>query len=260
MDAASGIQVLISSHNCGEYLQDCLDSMEVALSGYKWQMIFCDDASTDNTSSIINSHSSGTSADNIHYHYYSGKAEIVGKAKNRACLLSLDHKDDYPAICFMDADDTMGEQRISGLMPELSDDQPFVFGDYKIMYHNDGGWNVPSGGSTGISGAVFNGLIPTSMREEHLTFGPWSTLMHSKLIPEDGVFFREDIANFDDTLTWWGLKYSGNVPITPVPGFVTHYYKMGRPNALSDNEDTNNNEILSGIFELKNAIHPIPGF
>ena len=262
MDATSGIQVLITSHNCGEYLEDCLDSIEVALSGYKWQMIFCDDVSTDNTHAILSEYSGTTSADNLHYHYYPERASTIGIAKNRTCFHSLDYKDDYPVLCFMDADDEMGEKRISGLMPALSDDQPFVFGDYAIVYDQSGQWVMASGSEhgTGINGEVFNGIVTTSMREDHLAFGHWCTLIHSELIPSDGIFFREDVLNFDDTLTWWGLKYSGNVPITPVSGFITNYYKCSRPNALSSQESTNNDEILSGIFELKNAIHPIPGF
>ena len=136
MEANVGIQVLISSHNCEEYLEDCFNSIEIAFNGYKWMMVFCDDASADNTESVVNTYKTTTSADNIVYQKFE-KASIVGKAKNRACLLSRAYKDDYPVICFMDSDDTMGAQRISGLLPELSEDYPIVFGDFVEQQKNE---------------------------------------------------------------------------------------------------------------------------
>jgi len=216
-------------------------------------MIFCDDASTDDTEEIINNYKTTTSADSIVYQKYDTRSASIGVAKNRGCLLSLNYKNDYPVICFMDADDLMGEQRISGLLPHVSEEQPLVFGDYVIEEYKDGSW-VP------LVGDTFQGIVTTSMRETHLTFGYWCTLMHSNLIPADGIFFREDIQNYDDFLTWWELKYAKNVNITPVPGFITHYYKSKRFDSVQDRFQESNAEILRQLFNLKSAIHPIPGF
>jgi len=261
MEANSGIQVLITSYNCEEYLEACFNSIEAALSGYKWMMVFCDDASTDNTEAIVNTYKTTTSADNVVYQKFE-KASVIGKAKNRSCLLSRAYKVDYPVICFMDTDDTMGAQRISGLLPELSEDKPLVFGDYIMQVLKDGEWVTAPNGEAGMSkpGDGFNGTVTTGMREEHLNFGPWCTLIHSNLIPDDGVFFREDIKNYDDNLTWWELKYSKGVTFTPVTGFITHYYKYKRPDSLLVNLSSEDAEIMTQLWTLKTDIRPIPGY
>lgn len=247
MDSSVGIQVLITSKNCAEYLNECFASIEAAMVGYKWMMIFCDDVSTDNTEAIINNYKTTTTADQIVYVKYETPSISIGAAKNRTCLLSLNYKTEYPVLCFMDADDRMGEERISGLLPHLSETNQIVFGDYIFERYINGSWETEL-------------VVTTSMREQHLTFGHWCTLIHSNLIPDDGVFYREDIRNYDEMLTWWELKYSKNVNFVAVPGFITHYYKYNRGGSCSNNFRTEDSNILKDLFHLKMAIHTIPGY
>ena len=94
MNNDTGIQVLITSHNCAGYLNDCFTSIEAAFAGYKWMMIFCDDVSTDNTEEIINNYRTTTTADSIVYQKYDTRSASIGAAKNRGCLLSLNYKND----------------------------------------------------------------------------------------------------------------------------------------------------------------------
>ena len=258
MDAGTGIQVLISSYDCENYLNDCFDSIETAFDGYKWMMIFCDDASTDDTESIVNTYKTTTSANNVVYQKFE-KASIVGKAKNRGCLLSRTYKDDYPVICFMDSDDTMGAQKISGLLPELSEDYPIVFGDFIERTQNENGEWVKMEEVEGDD-STFDGYIPTSRTIEHLTFGPWATLVLASLIPEDGVFFREDISNYDDILTWWTIHYRDEVAIKAVTGFITHYHKLNREGSLFDINQDDEKNIMLDLWKKKTAIHPVPGY
>jgi len=247
MDSSVGIQVLITSKNCAEYLNDCFTSIETAMVGYKWMMIFCDDVSTDNTEAIINNYKTTTTADQIVYVKYETPSISIGAAKNRTCLLSLNYKTEYPVLCFMDADDKMGEERISGLLPHLSETNQIVFGDYMLQRYINGSWQDRF-------------TVTTFMREEHLTFGHWCTLIHSNLIPNNGIFYREDIKNYDEMLTWWELKYSKNVNFVAVPGFITHYYKAGRSGSCADTFHAENRDILDKLFDLKMAIHTIPGY
>lgn len=258
MNNDAGIQVLITSKNCAEYLSDCFASIEVAMTGYKWMMIFCDDVSADNTEEIINTYKNTTTADQIVYVKYETPSASIGAAKNRTCLLSLDYKIDYPVICFMDADDRMGEERISGLLPHLSEDQPLVFGDYIVEHLVNGSWKIRKDEKPNENGNKFSGVVETYMREKHLTFGHWCTLIHSNLIPNNGIFYREDIKNYDEMLTWWELKYAKNITITPVPGFITHYYKIGRSGSCSDSLKEEKNEILTVLYDKKTAIYPVP--
>ena len=258
MNNNAGIQVLITSKNCAEYLSDCFASIEVAMTGYKWMMIFCDDVSTDNTEEIINCYKKTTTADRIVYQKYDTPSVSIGAAKNRTCLLSLNYKAEYPVLCFMDADDKMGSERISGLLPHLSEEQPFVFGDYIIEYFIDGAWQSIELNSPHADGYRFAGVVETWMREKHLSFGHWCTLIHSNLIPNNGIFYREDIETYDEMLTWWELKYSKNVNIVAIPGFITHYYKMDRSNSCSTSLSKSSEDVLTNLFNLKTAIHPIP--
>lgn len=257
MDNSTGIQVLITSKNCAEYLNSCLSSIEVALNGYKWMLIFCDDAGTDNTEEIINNFKLVTSADLVLYQKFSEASSTIGEAKNRTCLLSLNYKNDYPVLCFMDADDEMGPERISGLLPHVSQSQPIVYGDYKLKVFSDGIWRVVNQTDKQF-GEGFTGTVTTSIRSTHLNFGHWATLILSDLIPQNGIFFREDIENYDDFLTWWDLKYSQNVNIVPVSGFITHYYKVNRPNSCGECHRPNEEEIIKKLYDLKSAIHPVP--
>lgn len=247
MDSSVGIQVLITSKNCAEYLNECFASIETAMVGYKWMMIFCDDVSTDNTEAIINNYKTTTTADQIVYAKYETPSISIGAAKNRTCLLSLNYKTEYPVLCFMDADDRMGEERISGLLPHLSETNQIVFGDYIFERYIHGSWETER-------------VVTTSMREQHLTFGHWCTLIHSNLIPDNGVFYREDIRNYDEMLTWWELKYSKNVNFLAVPGFITHYYKSDRGGSCSHSFRREDPNILKDLFNLKMAIHAIPGY
>ena len=250
MENTVGIQVLITSKNCAEYLDECFASIETAMVGYKWMMIFCDDVSTDNTEAIINTYKTTTTADQIVYVKYDTPSVSIGTAKNRTCLLSLNYKIEYPVLCFMDADDKMGEKRISGLLPHLSETNQIVFGDYVLERYIHGSWQAECVVTTSIA----------PLREKHLTFGHWCTLIHSNLIPDNGIFYREDIETYDEMLTWWELKYSKNVNIVAVPGFITHYYKMNRSNSCSTSLSKSSEDVLTDLFDLKMAIHPIPGY
>ena len=94
------IQVLISSHNCAKYLKKCFKSVEKALRGYKWILIFCDDNSNDETEKIIQEYESNSSAESIIYKKFN-KAKTVGEAKNRTFKLSLEYKKNFPILCVL---------------------------------------------------------------------------------------------------------------------------------------------------------------
>ena len=103
-------------------------------------------------------------------------------------------------------------------------------------------------------------LETTSTRTKHLTFGPWATLVLASLVPENGVFFREDISNYDDILTWWTFHYRDEVAIKDVSGFVTHYHKLNREGSLFDINQDDEKSIMLDLWKKKTAIHPVPGY
>ena len=77
-----GFQVVISAHNEQQFLEENLESVELALRGVKWIMLFGDDASSDNTLKIAKSFAKKTTAEK--YEIFSfDKAKNVAEAKNR---------------------------------------------------------------------------------------------------------------------------------------------------------------------------------
>lgn len=220
----NGIQVIIASYNCAEYLQRCLFSVEKALKGYKWILLFGDDASDDNTQEIINNHKS--SADQIVIKRFP-KANNAAQAKNRVIQMGQPFNKDYPWICFMDADDAMGEKRISHLLPiAVSHGYKVVAGDH-ITYMGD-----PQ--------PIYNTI------NERIQFncrvGPWSTLIHKDLIPIDGILFPEDYDAYEDCVLFlqW---YKKGIRMVPCPGEIVHHYyirndSVANPRLLVKKEET----------------------
>ena len=54
-------------------------------------------------------------------------------------------------------------------------------------------------------------------------FGPWATLLHADLIPDDGKLFYEDMPANEDLLLWAEFRAAG-VKTTPINEFIACYY------------------------------------
>jgi len=208
-----GIQVSIPARNAEKWLQRCLDSIERALDGHRWILVIGDDESSDDTIAIARHHAMElTTADHCVIERFSGKAVNVDQAKNRVLRLGLPFREQYPAMCLMDADDEMGIGRINHLLWQARDGgHAAVMGDHQR--HNPG---YPPEHLT-VHSAVNHGQLEG--------FGPWATLFHSSLVPEDGCLFRESRKqiSYGDNDLWlrWHLK---GIKIKPLPGEIVHYY------------------------------------
>jgi glycosyltransferase involved in cell wall biosynthesis len=214
-----GVQVIISTHNVDKYISECLQSVEYALKGFKWVLILSDDSSSDKTYDILKSYKSLT-ADQIILERF-GKAINVAAAKNRAIGLGKHLRDEYPAIVLMDADDLMGEDRVSHLLPfAVENGHLAVVGDHQRM-----GFDFP----------IDHYKIYRVRDNAHFLgfYGPWATLFHASLIPEDGKLFREDIyLTGEDGLLWQEWLAKG-VKIVPHTGKIVHYYQRRRGSVFS---------------------------
>jgi glycosyltransferase involved in cell wall biosynthesis len=229
------IQVLIPSYNCAKHLKKCFRSVEKALQGHKWILIFCDDDSNDETEKIIQEYKPNSSAELVIYKKFN-KAKSVGEAKNRAFKLSLEYKKDFPILCPMDADDEMGKDKITGLLPHVNREQPIVFGDYIINYPKQ------------------NQYVKASLLFEHLRFAWWAALYHSDIVPKDGKLLNEELRNFEDVATWWKLRHVDSVPFKYVEGFVTHYYNYMTPGSIHATGSIEKD--LEELGAAKNKIYP----
>lgn len=238
MEIKERYQVVISSNNCGRFLERCLKSVDRVFKNKRWILVFADDRSTDDTEEELQK-----IAPNLSYDFYIikkfPKAYSVGMAKNRVLKLAKQYEKEYPIICPMDADDEMGEDRLK-LYPEMERlNVPFVYGGYKIFY-------------TGERMSV----IDCDALTPHLKFAWWATLFHASLIPESGRFFREDFKAYEDIMKWWELHHKDGVEMCPVEELITHHY-FKRNESVSQ---TVGPEESRKLLLEKHKIHPVPDF
>tara|TARA_Y100000593_G_scaffold74520_1_gene137226 strand:+ start:328 stop:1329 length:1002 start_codon:yes stop_codon:yes gene_type:complete len=218
-----GFQVIITAHNEEEYILDCLESIETAMRNEKWIMHFGDDKSTDKTLSIVNNFKNKSSAQEFNIYDFE-KAENVAKAKNRTIQKSIKYSKDFPAILLQDGDDKMAFARAKGLHRFAVDrdnrESSYVYlGDYVYCIYEKNKLDK----ITAIK--AFN----------KRSWGPWATMIHSSLIPEDGELFYEGVSVHEDLLLWNEIMKAG-IGVTSVTGINTCYYNA-REGTLSKHED-----------------------
>lgn len=215
-----GVQVVISAHNAEPWLARCLASVDLALAGYSWILVFADDGSSDDTLRIATNFP--TSASKVILRSYP-KAANVSIAKNRAFALALRHRTEFPAIVPMDADDVMPQARVRHLLEgAMKHGAMAVMGDYQ--YHCP---DIPSKHLRIVKADPGN--IDLGV------FGPPMTLFHSSLIPGDGRLFREEMEAYSDCALWHEWRSRG-IEFVSLPGKVIHHYHY-RDNSTSNPEN-----------------------
>lgn len=202
-----GVQVVVAGHDVAPWLQRCLTSVETALSGFRWVLLYADDGSTDGSAVIAERHGARSWADAVVIGCYP-KAATVGQAKNRGLGLGLSLREQYPAVCQVDADDEMAPDRVRGILSRLRD------GGHLAM-HGD---LVHVGGSQ--DGQVLR-ANPNQQREGWVSF--CTMLFHTSLIPPDGRLYYEGLPAADDSelaLRW----HLAGIHSQPAPGVLCHRY------------------------------------
>ena len=198
--------VLIAARNDEKTLPACLLSVREAIGANTWALFASINDSTDNSYDIIHEFASNSSAKVFSIEKYADSPSAA-VAKNRAVKLSLPYRKEFPAYFFMDADDLMGENRISGLLKIAEKTNcKFVIGD----------WADRKGKGNKMQKAKRN--------YNSLKFGPWATVIHESLIPHDGNFFPDIEGQwFEDLMLWHKMRYEG-VKMEAAPGVMTHVY------------------------------------
>jgi len=208
-----GVQVSIAARNAEQWFQRCLDSVERALAGFRWILVIGDDASRDKTFDIARYHGMRLSkADHCIVERFADKAVNVDQAKNRVLRLGLPFREQYSAMCLMDADDDMAPARVRHLLWRARDGKhAAVMGDHERHTIN----------------RPYEHLSRHSaVNHDQLEgFGPWATIFHSSLVPEDGRLFRESRKqiSYGDNDLWLRWRLQG-IRIKPFPGEIVHYY------------------------------------
>ena len=202
----TNVCVLLATRNDEKTLPTCLESVKIAVGDRPWALFASVNESDDNSYNIIHKFVSNSSAEVFSIESYADSPSAA-VAKNRAVKLSLPYRKKFPAYFFMDADDLMGENRISGLLETAKKtDCKFIIGD----------WADRKGKGDKIHKAKRN--------YNSLKFGPWATVIHESLIPDDGNFFPDIEGQwFEDLLLWHKMRYEG-VEMDVAPGVLTHIY------------------------------------
>lgn len=214
-----GCQVVMSARNSAEWLPIVFSSIENAMTHMDWVFHFADDESTDNTLKIAKSLMNHSTAKHFNVFKFS-KADTVAQAKNRIIQKTLEYKKDYPAIFMADSDDFFTQERSRGLLLRATE-----LNEYFLV----GSWTKVKNRQKEIrtaSQSVGEGL-----------FGPWATLLHADLIPDNGKLFYEDIPANEDLLLWAEFRAAG-LKATAVDEFITCYYNS-RSGTVSKPEDLN---------------------
>ncbi|KAK5639979.1 hypothetical protein RI129_010790 [Pyrocoelia pectoralis] len=106
------VSIIIPIHNGGQWLDSCFESImnQTAIGKLKMEVCICEDASSDNTSELLDQWLPSFKLKEITLHVYkntTGSPCGVGYAKNKAVSIS---SGDY--LCFQDIDDIMLPNRI----------------------------------------------------------------------------------------------------------------------------------------------------
>lgn len=236
-----GFQVALSAHNAEKSLPIVLSSIDNAMKGLPWVMNFGDDSSTDSTVEIAERFSEISSAIIFNVFKFS-KAKSIAQAKNRVIKKALEKKEYFPGIFLADADDFFTRQRAREL-PALAmqNNSPFSVGSW--YYCKDGQKT----------------LKPASKSAEKRTFGPWATLIHAKLIPEDGKLFYEDPDGelvHEDILLWDEFNNYG-IPIQTFDNVITCYYNASEGTASREADMAKRRRLWEKYTKLKDQIPSI---
>ena len=200
-----GCQVVMSARNAAEWLPIVFSSIENAMIHMDWVFHFADDESTDNTLKIAKSLMNHSTAKHFNVLKFN-KADTVAQAKNRIIKKTLEYKKDYPAIFLSDADDFFTQERSRGLLLRAIE-----LNEYFLV----GSWVKVQNGQKETRTASQS--VPEGL------FGPWATLLHADLIPDDGKLFYEDMPANEDLLLWAEFRAAG-VKTTPINEFIACYY------------------------------------
>ena len=142
----------MNCYNSDKYLREAIDSV-YAQTYHNWEIIFWDNASTDNSSRIAKSY------DQRLRYYSAAKKTLLGKARNLALAKA---SGDY--VAFLDCDDVWLNHKLESQMNLLrnckNDDIGFIYGRCEIFFQEQENKNrIFKQGETLVSGYVFDELI-----------------------------------------------------------------------------------------------------
>ncbi len=142
------VSVIMNCYNCSKYLRESIDSV-YAQTFTNWEIIFWDDASTDDSAEIAHSYDNKL-------RYFDSKVKVsLGEARN----LAID-KARGKYIAFLDCDDTWLPEKLEQQV-RLMDTRPevdFIYGNYYI-FNSDNNTRSLNYKKPQAEGYIFNRLL-----------------------------------------------------------------------------------------------------
>ena len=220
-----GFQVVMSAHNAEKFLPTVLSSIENAMANMPWVMNFEIAERFSKMSSAV-----------IFNIFKFNKAKSIAQAKNRVICKALGKKEEFPGIFLADADDFFTKERAREL-PHLANknNSPFSVGSW---YYCKNGQKI---------------LKPASKSAQKRTFGPWATLIHARLMPEDGKLFYEDpdgILVHEDVLLLEEFNHYG-IPVQAFDEVIACYYNASEGTASREIDMTKRQKLWEYYTKLK---------
>lgn len=123
------VSVIIATYNCEKYIKECIESI-LSQTFKDLEIIICDDASTDNTSEVLNEYSDDSRIRIIR----NEKNMFAATARNRCIKIA---KGKYVAI--QDADDYSALDRLEKQVKFLEENSKYDFVGTGIHQFNDAG-------------------------------------------------------------------------------------------------------------------------
>ncbi len=232
-----GVIVLMATHNDAKHLPRGLRSIDRAMSGRKWALVVCDDGSKDVSLSIVRNFQ--CSAERV-LSYGFEKAPTVSEAKNRLYRAARPLFHEYQWVTWHDPDDIMLENKIDFLLPRaVKHGHKVVVGGHRLVDKTKGGKVTHQ---------------PAGRAVSYLEFGPWATLLHVSVIPEDGAVFTVGDGAYDDLCAHWDMIRRG-VTFGAFHGPPVHEYRK-RPGSLTEGRE----DSLRRASESYMNENPVPDF
>ena len=199
------ISLYILNHNYGEFLEEAIESaLNQTFSNY--EIIIVDDASTDNSFSILDNYIS-----NPNIRIYKENNKSLTKSANRAIRES---NGDY--ICRLDADDILAPNVLQVLYNHITDDK-------SVAYVFPGYFETNSKGK--ITQSVNRGEKPFAISTTDIAPHGACSLIRKSLLVEKGCY-NESVACRDGLDLF--LKMRDDYKIVAVPDFLFYYRKHNR--------------------------------
>ncbi len=210
------ISVVINCHNGERYLRDAINSI-YAQTYKNWEIIFWDNASTDNSSNIVNTYSN-----KIKYFLNKDKTTL-GQARNLAIK-----KCNGNFIAFLDCDDIWLANKLEKQIKVMQSDNSIVvcYGNGFYMYGEQKTKSKFSSGKNSrfYRGDIFNHLICSN-------FINWQTVLINKELASNDLFFNENLTFAEDQEILLRLSLLGHFEVLDEP---LAYYRIHKNN-MSNN-------------------------